>query len=634
MGRVIGKNKKMLAAYVTFALMGMSLSGQTMAAAGTTDEVYALPDVVVTATRTEEQVTKVPASVTVVKGEDLEERHESNLGEALRNVPGVEFNTYGGGVGYTNSNSFRINGSNNVLYMVDGINMNAAGVNVPFTILKNMDGIDRVEVVKGAASTLYGSGAIGGVVNVITRVPEEGMKTTARITGGSYDKEQYKFINEGKEDNVYWRASYQKDIVGSYKDAHGVEVPQHLNGRTASFMVGSDIDDNNNVMISYDSYRADVKYADSAKKLNHIRYGNEGNDSFRGIWKNKINDRLSHQLYVLNNHYDGTYDGYTTDIKTIAIGDQVTYLLDKHTLIGGFDWRQDKVNTIGDSWEKITGKKLTNTSYYVQDAWNFAPKWTLTPGIRVDHHSEFGSHTSPHISLGYDVNEKTNVYVSYNEYFLAPTPYQLFSDNYGNRNLKPETGHEVDFGVHHQFSNSLIGNLNFFTRHSTDKIDFNRSTSKYANFSNEKARGFSFDLRKQITGNLSAGAAYTYTHIDATSGRSANANGYVPKHAINLSLDYNDAKWDAHLDVRAVINRPGIATTADKGDFFPKSTYWITNVSANYRITDDITVFGRVNNLFDVYYAEMSNVAGWGGSAGDWWAMPGRNYQLGMEFTF
>ena len=148
MGRVIGKNKKMLAAYVTFALMGMSLSGQTMAAAGTTDEVYALPDVVVTATRTEEQVTKVPASVTVVKGEDLEERHESNLGEALRNVPGVEFNTYGGGVGYTNSNSFRINGSNNVLYMVDGINMNAAGVNVRY-YFKNMDGIDRVEVVKG-----------------------------------------------------------------------------------------------------------------------------------------------------------------------------------------------------------------------------------------------------------------------------------------------------------------------------------------------------------------------------------------------------------------------------------------------------------------------------------------------------
>ena len=304
------------------------------------------------------------------------------------------------------------------------------------------------------------------------------------------------------------------------------------------------------------------------------------------------------------------------------------------TLIGGFDWRQDKVNTIGDSWEKITGKKLTNTSYYVQDAWNFAPKWTLTPGIRVDHHSEFGSHTSPHISLGYDVNEKTNVYVSYNEYFLAPPPYQLFSETYGNRNLKPETGHEVDFGVHHQFSNSLLGNLNFFTRHSTDKIDYNMSTSKYANFSNEKARGFSFDLRKQITGNLSARAAYTYTHIDATSGRSANANGYVPKHAINLGLDYNDAKWDAHLDVRAVIDRPGRATTADRGDFFPKSTYWITNVSANYRITDDITVFGRINNIFDVYYAEMSNVAGWGGTAGDWWAMPGRNYQLGMEFTF
>lgn len=619
--------QKRLAMYVTMALIGGVVFTVPSVTAADTDTTYALPDVVVTATRTEEPIDKVPANVTVLSGEDIQERHANNLGDALRIVPGVEFNVYGGGVGYTNSNGFRINGSNNVLFMVDGINMNAAGVNPPMTIMKNFDGIDRVEVVKGATSTLYGSGAIGGVVNVITRIPEEGMKTTVRAIGGSYGQEQYKIINEGKEENVYWRASYQKDLMGSYTDAHGLKVPQHLNAHTASFMVGSDIDENNNVMFSYDSYRGNAMYSDSNKKLNLIKHGTEANDSFRGIWKNKINDRLSHQLYILNNHYDTTFNNYKTEVHTKAIGDQVTYLAGEHTLIGGFDWRQDKVDS-------QSGVKLTNSSYFIQDSWNFAPKWTFIPGVRVDHHSTFGNHTSWHAALSHDLTEKTNVYLSYNEFFVAPLPSQLFG-YYGNRNMKPETGHEIDLGAHHQFSDTLSGNLNFFVRRSSDKIGYDRTISKYANFDSEKARGMSVTLRKEITKNLSSSLGYTYTHIDATPQRAVNVDGYVPKHAVNFSLDYNDVKWDAHLDVRGVIDRPGPQTADVIDNFFPKTTYWITDISANCRVTDDITVFGRINNVFDVFYAEQSNARGnWYGESGEWWTMPGRNYQLGVEVSF
>lgn len=624
------KNKKAIIVYVTLVLVGTTLGRQTVWAEGDNDEVYVLPDVVVTATRTEKNINKVPASVTILQGEDLQERHQDNLGDALRIVPGVQFDSYGSGAGY--SNTLRMNGSNNVLFMVDGITMNATGVNPPLTMMRNMDGIDRVEVVRGAASTLYGSGAIGGVINMITRVPDEGMRTTVRTIGGSYDQEQYKVINEGKEGNLYWRASYQKDLMGSYKDAHGLTIPQRLDGHTASFMVGGNVDSKNNVMFSYDSYRAGVKYADSNASLFHIRHNSEANDSFRGIWKSTINDRLSHQLYVVNNHYDisakdAMYGDYDTEIHTKAIGDQITYNLGKHIIIGGFDWHQDKVDS-------QNGVKLTNSSYYVQDEWQFASKWTLIPGFRVDHHSAFGTNTSPHISLAYDVNDKTNVYVSYNEYFLAPTAYQLYGLYGANKNLKPETGYEIDFGVHHQFDDTLLGNMNFFVRHAEDKIGYDTKSlnNMYENFDKEDSYGLSVDLYKQITSHLSAKAAYTYTHVDATSARSANLDGYVPKHAVNVSLDYNASKWDAHLDVRGVIDRPGRSVSADKGDFFPKSTYWITNISANYRITDDITVFGRVNNIFDVYYAEMSNVSY--GSARDWWTMPGRNYQLGLEMTF
>ncbi|MDU3385235.1 MAG: TonB-dependent receptor, partial [Veillonella sp.] len=431
--------------------------------------------------------------------------------------------------------------------------------------------------------------------------------------------EQYAITNEGSQNDWYWRVGVQKDIIGSYKDGHGVRIPQHGNSHTASFMVGNTINDKNDVKIAYDTYRGDVMYSDHLGALNHIRYGNEANDSLRAIWNNKISNRWSHQLYLMNNHYKTTYDGYLTDVKTRGIGDQVTYKAKDHTVVVGFDWRQDKVVNMG-------GVKLTNASYFIQDEWKFAPKWTVTPGIRVDHHSSFGTHTSPSISLGYDVNEKTNVYAAYKEYFLAPTPYQLFDGYNGNRNLKPETGHEFDLGVHHKFGKTWNGNLSFFSRSTKDKIGWVMTdpatfTGQYRNFDTEKARGVNAEVRKQINNHLSARLGYTYTHIDATPTRKANRDGYVPKHAVNAGLDYNNAKWDAHLDIRGVIDRPGPAD-----NIFPRTTYWLADISANYRVRENVTVFGRVNNIFDTYYAEQSNVR-WG-NPGDWWPGQGRNFRL------
>lgn len=613
-----------LSLYVGLALVfGSTLSAPNVLAtnAGDAKEAHTI---VVTATRSEQQLSEVPASVGVVTGDDIRERHATNMNEALNIVPGVDINTYGGGVGYTNSNAFRINGSDQVLYLVDGINMGAAGVNPPMTILKDMSSIDRVEVQRGAGSTLYGSGAIGGVVNVITAKPEQGVQTKLRVMGGSNDLEQYAITNEGSKNDWYWRVGLQKDIIGSYKDGHGVRIPQHGNSHTASFMVGNKINDKNDVKISYDTYRGDVMYSDHLGALNHIRYGNEANDSLRAIWNNKISNRWSHQLYLMNNHYKTTYDGYLTDVKTRGIGDQVTYKAKDHTVVGGFDWRQDKVVNMG-------GVKLTNASYFIQDEWKFAPKWTVTPGIRIDHHSSFGTHTSPSISLGYDVNAKTNVYAAYKEYFLAPTPYQLFDGFNGNRNLKPETGHEFDLGVHHKFGKTWNSNLSFFSRSTKDKIGWVMTnpaafTGQYRNFDTEKAHGINADVRKQLTKHLSARLGYTYTHIDATPTRKANRDGYVPKHAVNAGLDYNDAKWDAHLDIRGIINRPG---TAD--NVFPRKTYWLADISANYRVRENVTVFGRINNIFDTYYAEQSSVR-WG-NPGDWWPGQGRNFRLGLEVT-
>ena len=91
---------------------------------------------------------------------------------------------------------------------------------------------------------------------------------------------------------------------------------------------------------------------------------------------------------------------------------------------------------------------------------------------------------------------------------------------------------------------------------------------------------------------------YIYSYWCYTNSQSKSWWLIYLNHAVNAGLDYNDVKWDAHLDIRGVIDRPGPAA-----NIFPRTTYWITDISANYRVRENVTVFGRVNNLFDTYYA-------------------------------
>lgn len=588
---------------------------------------YQLDPVLVTATKTPLELSKVPANATVVDGKYVEASHYKDMSQVLRDVPGVYIANYGTGVGYENSNSFYMNGTNNVLVMVDGVLMKSAGVNPPLVSLKNMNNIDRIEVVKGASSALYGSAAVGGVVNIITKKATEGVTNTISVSGGSYNQEQYSINSRGREGKWDWYALAQKDRVGDYRDAQSLKIPQHLDSKTFSFKLGYDVNGNHNIALYHDNYHADELYSDSNKKLTSIRKGNVSYHTTRAIWKGDFSDRVTNQMTLLDSKYRTNYNNYITDVRTRGLTEQLTYTGEKHTVVGGIDWRQDKVYN-------MKGIKLTNMSYFLQDEWKFAPQWTLTPGFRTDHHSAFGNHFSPHVALSHEFNDKTNMYVSYDEFFIAPSPSQLYGF-YGNVNMKPEKGHSWEFGLRHSFSDTMMGDIHYFTRESKDKIGYNYATKKYANFDEEKARGIALNVTKLFGNHLTAKVGYAYTHVEPTPQRATNVDGYIPKHAVTIGLDYVNNKFDAQLSVRGNIDRPGPQTKDALPNFFPKTTYWITDLSANYQVTEDFKIFGRVNNLFDVFYAEHSNARGnWGGKQDEWWTAPGRNFQIGMEVKF
>ena len=260
MGRT-GSRKK-LGATVAAALTFVALypaGGQVFAAEAesTQDAVseHSLDETVVTATRTPVQELKANANITVITGKDLEKRHYTDLTQALRDVPGVTVNQYAP-AGYNNSTKFYINGSEDVVVLVDGVKQNYAGGSAASlaSAMKDLSGIDRIEVLRGSASTLYGSDAKGGVINIITKKAKNA-KATVEAAYGSFGKQLYSVAYEGSENGLDWRLKYQKDKSNDFKDGHGNEVPSGLDADSVNIHIGKDLSKASYLVFNLRSYK-------------------------------------------------------------------------------------------------------------------------------------------------------------------------------------------------------------------------------------------------------------------------------------------------------------------------------------------------------------------------------------------
>ena len=631
------KRKAVLCAMVSSALL-FNMPGISYAEEEKEENQYSFDQVVVIATKTPVKEFEANANITVITRDQLENNHYHDLSEALRSVPGVYIANYGGGVGYENSNNLRINGSDQVVVLVDGVRVNVAGVNFPASAYNSLHNVERIEVLKGSASALYGSAAKGGVINIITR-KIEGNRSTLTITGGSYDKENYSFTNQGTSGDYSWLVTSQKDILGNYEDAHGLEVPQHLNADTNTFKLTKKLNEASDVTFSYDQYKANVLFSGSNLHLNTIKYGTEDNYNWKMIYNYKFSDNSQNQLSFLNSMYDTKYDtDYGTKslnhVKTIGIQDQFTRKFgNEHIVTTGLDFNKDKIL-------HMNGITLTNRALYLQDEWNLTKQWKLTSGVRYDDNSSFGNHATPRFNLGYKQNDRTNYYLSYSEFFITPTPYQLYNSTYGNSSLRPEDGRTVEAGINHKIDDTLTAVFHVFQRKSSNVVGFVYTdpvnwVGHYENIDEEKARGWDVQLNKRFSDQWNAYVGYTHTIINPTAARAKNVDGYIPKGAWDIGLNYQQSRYDVELQGHGVIDRPGPQTSDAYDDFFPASTYWVWNMAVNYKVTKDTKAFIKVNNIFDKFYAEHSNArAEWYGQEGEWWTSPGRNFQAGVQYQF
>ena len=629
-------NQKILTA--SLAALVLTTGAFSVQAESTPPNFYSLDEVVVTASRTLEKKIDAKADVAVVTAKEIEQKHFDDVAQAVKNVPGVFIASHGASGQSYNSDQIYINGSSNVVVLVDGIRRNTNGnslMNASIAELVAMDSIDHIEVLKGSASTLYGSDAQSGVINIITKkAKEDGVSTTLRTSFGDNSKEKYTLYNAGKEGNVFWSIEAGKELQGNYEDGWSRNVINHLNAKHYNAKLGYDLGNDSSVVVNYEKYKADYTSPANGSIDKTPAKGRKDNDAISLQYNAKLSDRLSNQFSIYRNttSFDIPAQYWAMKMKTTGISDQLTYTANKQTLTGGFDWYKDEVPyNMGSAPE---GDSVHNIAFYLQDKIDLTDQWNITPGVRVDHHSAFGTHTSPSLSIGFKQNENTNYYFNYKTFFVAPNMYQLYAPGIpfygpvGNKDLKPQEGNTIEFGINHNFSDTLSGTFNIFHTHAKNLIQYVNGNG-YENTDKANVNGFSLNLNKDFSHHWNAGIGYSYLHMQAKSGENINSNGTLPESTLNINVGYTADKFNASLYGRGIMNRYGNKANNEMRNY---ANYWVWDLAANYQFTKEATLFARVNNIFDQFYTDVGTSSS--PDAKYWYSAPGRNFEIGLQFQF
>ena len=634
-------SKKKLAMCICLATL--NLGNNYVGATEATETVeqlksYNLDEIVITATKREENLTDANANISVITKDDIERMHYNTIEEALRTVTGIQFLDYNL-PGY-NMSKVRINGSDQVVVLIDGVrvSMTGTGQTYPFHLVSDMENIERIEVLKGSASVLYGSDAKGGVINIITKKDTE-PKTKITTSTGSFGKEEYKISTEGSLGDTSYRIYGQKAISGKFKDGN--------NSENIGVMLKQDLSDNANIILNYTNGDDDFSFLDHL--YNQDIKGEAKSRNLQIIYNQKIDDSLSNVLSynnakfehvgLLHNSRDDSWGNFWNNrYKSTVINDTLTKIFgDTHVVTVGLEhiksenFNPSTVRT-SDYRSYETYQSLKNTSYFLQDEWMFDEKWKLTSGIRYDDPSgglvELESNTAKSFNLGYNFTDDTNMYIAYNDYFVLPSMYQLYDTNYGNAKLLPEEGKNYEVGINHKIDDSSMINAHYFKRDSDRNIGFDVKEDTYVNDS-EKAHGFDIQYEKYFDDSWHG--LLSWSRLSYTNKKATTDYGYLPKNMVTVGVDYTKDKWNIGLDGKGFIGRDGNKVES-KG--WPSDNYWVFNLGLNYKPEDNLKVFAKVNNLFNQEYAEQTNAIWWGSKPGDWYGMPGRNFVVGMEYEF
>lgn len=646
------KKSRVLKYAVLSSLFALSVSATAIANENhDRDELqnFELDQIVVVGSRIPETITQAKADVSVVSRREIEEMHMATVEEALRTVPGVQFLNYGSNGFNANLSGIRINGSKDIVVLVDGVRVTdfQGADNSGYmyaSLLNNMDNIERIEILRGSAGTIYGSGAKGGVINIITRDIKSN-KSVIDVSKGSFGKESYKFNTQGKRGKAGYNVYYDKSLLGDIKDGDGNTWEGHTDSKSLGAKFTYDFDDTQKLTISYDELKSDYNGKDYIYK-----------DAYKGTYKSRnftlkhdvaFSDQWSNSFTYRKNSVEAIHSKAPepSDYSYDFISDQVRYQSSRHDVIFGMDYSRGRDNLqkeISIGWDdggnqikKLISRSMKNYSYYIQDDWEIIPDVTLSGGLRYDkpegddYSPGMNSHTSKSYKLSWDITDKDSIYAGRSDFYILPSMYQLYDSQYGNSKLEPAYGRTSSIGYNKKFDDYNILTFNWFKTESEKTIGYD-SAGGYQNYDDAVSRGWNAQYMTQIGRywNANIGWAHLFHHANGDN----YEMGYYPKDLATFGIYYKYAKVSAGLDGFYFMRKVNAKYADQKG--WPNDNYGVFNLSVNYSPTKNMTFYTKVDNIFDKLWAEHTNVIHQGGTPGSWYAMPGRSIIVGMQLKF
>jgi vitamin B12 transporter len=598
----------------------------------------ALNEIVIVANRAPEPLSRIGNSVTFLDQAAIKESQATVLSDLLVQTPGLTL-ARNGGVGQPTSVFIRGATSDQTVVLIDGVQLNdpsAPGGGFNFANLLTA-GVSRVEILRGAQSTLYGSQAIGGVINIVTADPAGPFGGSVNAEGGSNDTGSFAGDIGGSSDKLQWRLSgnwystggistFDERLGGVERDASQIgggagqirynftpDLQLDLRGYYTTAHTGFDGYDTPNFTFGDDS-----EYGKSDQVLGYAGLTLKSPDR-------TLTNRIAFQYTnTETKDYDPQApinDGIPTAETFYAIGRnereeyQGTWAITpQYQVVFGAQHEKSTINTFDTQFDPAPLENDAEIdSGYAQLQGEVLPGLTLTAGERYDRHNVYGGHSTGQFAAAWVLNDAHTVLrASFGQGFKAPSLYQLYSQ-YGNQGLRPEQSHSWDAGIEqHVWDGRVLLSATYFQSDSRDLIGFFDCTTPnglcatepfgyYANIARARSHGAELQAIVNATSNISVSGNFTLTETEDKSADSATFGKELPrrpKQAGNLIATYH---WPVRLSTDVAL-RYGGRSFDDAANDIALGGYVLLDLRASYAFENHLELYARVENATGKHY--------------------------------
>jgi vitamin B12 transporter len=575
--------------------------------------------VVVSATRFDIPLNQSPASVSVITSEDIQQKQIERVGDALREVPGLSV-VQTGSAGQLTSVFTRGLRSEHTQVLLDGVPINQ-GLQGAFNFADlTTDDIDRIEVVRGPQSTLYGPRALAGVIQIFTKQGEGTPAVTLSSEGGSYDTFREALQSQGQID------SFDYSIGASRLDTDNARPNNQYRNSAAIANIGWSPNDQLRISGLFTYSLSDIGLPNTIfdpKPVDNFlteRWLIAPHLHWRATdwWEHKLIFSYDHERQL----NDPNQDGFLGPTRALFERTQIDYQNDLRptswlTLTSGFFYSRVNAGQERPFVTQIFGPQPTFVSDHTEETAGFLQA-TATPienlifvaGGRFDHFNQFGGVWTYRFAGSYKIDKtNTTLHSSVATGFSPPSSQdKIFGNNFG---LKPERDLGWDIGIRQQLwsrgGGSIVVGATYFHNDLSNVIGFN-GLFETLNLGAARTQGLEAELRAQPIADLIFMASYTYLDAEKTSSAEISQLQGArlprrPRNELYISGSYLwSKKFRTTVEAKFVNAREELNFG---GPNFDIEDYNFVNVAAEYEVTPHLSIFGRIDNLTNEHYAEV-----------------------------